>query len=328
MVFHIVVGTMLASKGGRTFVLSRLPAASVSAALAAAALSLAVLLLGPAIAKHSAIIEAAEACSTGQLAAGQAALARAVAADPLDAGPAADQAALLLRAAQQEMSQPRAELLLQRAIEAMTLAVERQPMHAGYRHELLELRVFQRECSLLWGRWYNPPPDLPAARKEVASLLREQPDNPGLLNIAAQYAYQASDFDAAAAYMDRASRITSWPILLDHLGDIRWAAGDAQAAAALWRTFQQDRRGRFELTDPAFAQAAGQIVDLDRQNARQQLDLAQLAWQAGQLDQVAPLLDATQAADAALPPLVVMRLTAAEKAQIALLRQKLTAAGG
>lgn len=325
MMFYVGAGTLLASKSAGSWMLAKGPAAGVSAALMAAAIAMAALMLAPALEKSAAVLEAAEAYSMNRFSAADAALARAVSADPLDAATAADHAGLLLRAAQHELSEDRARQLLQRAAEAMRLAVERQPTNAAYRLELLELQVVALEPSLLSGRWYAPPPDLTAAREKAGKLLREHPDNAALLSMAAQYAFQAGDLPGAAAYLDRAMRIADWPILSDHLGDVRFAAGDAESAKAAWRQFQQGRGQRFDKSDPSFDEAVRKIAALDGQNARLHIDLAQLAWQASRLDEITPLLDAALAADDALPPAVVMKLTEPEEGQIALLREKLSA---
>ena len=332
MVFWVAAGAMLAGKLGRTWQARRIPAAVAALALGTAAILLTIAMLIPVERKTAAVLEAAEAYMPHQLSPAIepaiAALQRAAQADPLDAGPLADQAQLLQ--SQAEYAQYRetldvARTLLDRAADAASLAAQRQPCRASYRQERLELRVLGREPTLLWGRWHEPPPDLPDRRRWADEHLAEHPCAP-MLNAAAQYAFQAGDYAAAADYLARATRVADWPILLDHLGDACHARGDRPAAEVFWRQFQQSRRERFTLMDPSFAEAVAQLRAMDPQNLRMHLELAELAWQAGQIELIGPLLDAALAADAALWPASVMRLTERELAHISLLRAKRAAA--
>jgi hypothetical protein len=321
MVFYAGAGALLAGTEGRTSSGRRRAAAPILAGLSLAAALLWTFMLSPALKKHAAVLEAAQHASAGKLALADAAMARAVLADPLDASTAAERAGLLLNQAQYELQVQPATRLLRQALEAMRLAVTRHPGSASYAQELLDLEILSRQPSLLWGRWDEPPPDLAAAQRQTATLLREHGDNPALLSTAAHDALLAKDFAAARNYLERALKLVDWPILTDHLGDVAYARGDLESARALWHKFQDGRRETFTL-DPPFQTQVASILRLDVQNARLHIGLAQLAWQSGYVEQIDSLLAAAQAADDALPRLAVMRLTPEEHAQLALLKRK------
>ncbi len=266
MIFYVGAGVLLAIKSSKIWRFSRFAAAPLAAGFAALAVIMIMTFLVPALRKNEAELAAAQAYQQADFATAERALAHAAAADPLDAGPLADQAAIEQRLADQPTnSKETAAAILSSAAQAMQEAVNRRPRHAEYRQELLEMRI--------------------------ASAMRE------------------------------ANR----PFLLDHVGDVSWAEGENENAVNYWRQFQQGRREEFARRIPNFAQEVDAVVSLDPQNARRLIGLAQLAWQAGQLDQIPPLLDQAQKADAALSPAAVMRLTEAEKAQVELLRKKVAA---
>lgn len=337
MAFWITGGAVLAGVIGRTWTIRQPAATGLALTMLAAALVAGVLVLRPVWEKTRYVHLAAEAIAAthpDRQAASQY-MALAVQADPCDAGPASDLADLAIEQARSAPAGEAAEALRQ-AQQAASLASQRNPRRANYMESYLQVLSYRLDPSLLQAAWTSAPVDLPAERKKVDQWLAQHGENPALLNLAAQYAHQAGDDDAASQLLERALKATgsAWPLLWDHLGDVASHAGNPDLARGYWLEFLDSRyenQGQ-TTTSPALDQWASLIrsadtllAPMDVQNPRLHLRLAQLAWYGGQLDAVSQQLDAALSTEAALTPESLLRLTAPERAQLDLLRAKIHA---
>ena len=323
LAFWAVAGSVLAGKNGRAWRLGRAPAIAIAAVLLAALVVVTTGVLAPVRQKTLAVRQAAQSYSLGDPAGAISALRLAVTADTHDAAPSADLASLLIQRARLQADSAFQQTLAD-AVDQIETAIRRNPTHPAYHETRLLLRVWRRDPSLLRGAWSPPPPDLPRRREKLAGALARHGENPALLNLAAQYAWQADDLDAAIRHLRRALDRADgqWPILWDRLGDALWRKGETEQAVACWRRFWRSRPGRFGRNVDLIEAGVEELARMDGQNSRLRLRLAELAWHIGRPQQLERELDAALAADAALWPASVLRFNDSEKATIRRLREK------
>jgi tetratricopeptide (TPR) repeat protein len=273
------------------------------------------------------VTRAAQAISMGDPARAAAEMERAVAADPLDADTAADLAHLYVRQAQ-PLAGDDFRRVLGDAQRAIRTARTRNPGRPVFLEFQTRLESYRCDPSLLAGEWQPRPPGLADLRKKLNSFLASRPNDPFLLNLAAQYAYQSQDYESAIRCLRRAMNSVGdgWPILWDHLADVYYRDGQTEKARECGQTFYRSRAGLFAEHGPAIDSSIERLDRMDPQDTRLRLRLAERAWQIGRADLIRRELDAALAADAALYPTSVLRLTKDELADIYLLRAKTDAA--
>jgi tetratricopeptide (TPR) repeat protein len=124
--------------------------------------------------------------------------------------------------------------------------------------------------------WAEAGKNLEAAESLARKALQAEPDNPSFLDSVGWVLYKRGKFAAAEELLRRAAKLND-PVVLDHLGDALYRAGDPTKAAAQWKQA---------------AQRIDELKDDDREDLRQlrsQLLAKQQQLEAGKVVEVAPV---------------------------------------
>lgn len=318
MVFWVSAGALAAGAVGRTWELRRPVAIALAVALSATAVAAAAGIVAPNWRKTAAISAAAEKLAGGQpLTAFEGDMKRAVAADPLDAGPPADLARIYQSAAQQAADVDEAHRWLREAYPYVRLAQRRQPGSAKYEEMMLEALLWEMDPTLLLAAW----------DRSVHQLPRPMPPWPARTawhySRWAEHQYRQGMFDEAADALGQALELTDRPgLLLDHMGDVQYRLGRPAAARKLWLDFLQTRLVDLDRWAAVSGYGVRLLDALNDQSARLHLRLAERAWQAGQTDLALRQVHAALDADAALNPDSLIRLAEWERRRLEMVRIK------
>ncbi|MFW6146544.1 MAG: O-antigen ligase family protein [Planctomycetota bacterium] len=280
MVFWVAAGALIAGTDRKAPTLPRPVVAALAAGLLAATSATAACILLPVRRSERHVLAAATAFADDNVPEAIRAMRRAVAADPADPNPAGDLANLCLAQARQSRDPQRP---IARAAAAAAEAARRHPASVIFARQALETAVYVYRPDLLTLAWADPPFD-PA--EQLEALLEANPPGPRTgprrLNVLAQLAFYAERYDHAERWLtqalDRADE--RQPILLDHLGDVRFAQGKVDQAVDAWRRY----RRAVTVTDDEGRPAAERLTAVARGNPRDpylRLRLAELAWHLG-----------------------------------------------
>ncbi|NLF30387.1 MAG: O-antigen ligase family protein [Planctomycetes bacterium] len=339
MVFWIAAGALIAGTRRRSRPLGSAAAAAVAAGLVAATIMTAAYAVAPVWRAQRHVLDAARAYTRNDLPAAAEALRRAVAADPADANPAGDLANVYLVQAQVA---PQPQPALQRAADAAAEAARRHGESVVFARQAFETTAYLYRPDLLTGAWLNPPPDPRAALDET---LAKNPPNARTsarrLNALAQLAFAAGQHEQAERCYEQAERCYEqaerWmvqavqraggdePILLDHLGDIRFARGDLEQAADAWRGYRRAVEALPSEGKPS-AERLERLARMNPQDPYHRLRLAELAWHLGYDDLARRELEAAVAVQDALWAGSPLRFNEQRTREVQRLRAKLETA--
>ncbi len=323
MVFWVAAGAVLAGRRGRRWNSGRPGAAAIAVVLATATVLTAGGVLAPVWRRTNRARSAAAAYIAGDLDGAIARMAEAADADHADARASDDLMRLLWRRARQRTGAA-ARADIQDALTAAQEACRRNPARPAFAESLARAQAYAMDPSLLQAEWIPVLGDQKTQRKQASDWLARRPRNPYRLSLSAHYAYRAGEMTEAAELLERARDATgdTWPILLDHLGNVKHAQGNAIEARDYWDRFIRHRGTQSSQWRDLATSTTALLNEMNRQDPRLHLRLAGLAWQMGCPDLTRAEIAAAQATDAALTDQSILHFTEAEIRQLALLAAK------
>lgn len=132
-------------------------------------------------------------------------------------------------------------------------------------------------------QWADRGRNLNRAERMVRKAVEAEPNNPAYLDSLGWVLYKRDLPSQAARWLERAADLRRDPIILDHLGDAYWRAGEREQAVEQWRTAQR----RIVETGDKPDETTAALLD----RLRSKLE----AVEQGRPPEVAPLAESTKA---------------------------------